>query len=280
MPTLHAKQIFIILAVTLFSFSANAQITTTVSGGNAYTSTSAGFGIACGTNSTGYGPGTNSLLNNATITITYSAPVTAVKIPFTNFGAGSERETHRFNVLGQTNEVLSFGCSGITVSGNTGSSPSSFIYFGDATVSSTTPFTQIQISILSRYGLAIPTSDFFNANNLIISAPAQCPSTPVVPTLSAITLSNTCPATTANLTSITASNTPANATLTWHTNTPASNATEIANPTAVNAGTYSAAFYYSEPDCYSDENGNGTTAVTVTINSCCNAGTVAPSFNQ
>jgi len=239
MPTLHAKQIFIVLAVTLFSFSANAQITTTVSGGSAYTSASSNFGTACGTNSTGYGSGINSLLNNATITITYSAPVTAVKIPFASLGGGSG-ETHRFNVLGQTNEVLSFGCSGITVSGNTGSS--SLVYFGDATVSSTTPFTQIQITVVSGGALVIPTSDFFNANNLIIS-PSQCiPKIDLTSTEAAIA-------------------TPPGTTISWHTDTPISGANKIGNtnsdpnftdPSSVPAGaTYILAFYDASNNCYS-----------------------------
>jgi len=107
-----------------------------------------------------------------------------------------------------------------------------------------------------------------------------CPSTPVIPTLSTTTISTVCPGNTANLTSITASNTPANATLTWHTSTPASNANKISNPTAVMAGTYSAAFFYSNAGCYSDANGTGTRTVTVTNTICCNAGTVAPMFNQ
>ena len=279
MPTLHAKQIFIILAVTLFSFSANAQITTTVSGGTSGTSSTGNFGTLCGTNTNGHVAGLPILTNNSNaITITYSSPVTAVLIPFSDFGInGIER--HRLDVLGQSDEVLSFGCPKISVSGNIATSNNLPSGHGKATISSSIPFTQIVITSPDGFNLHIPTSDFFNTNNFIISAP-QCPSTPVVPTLSAVTLSNACPATTANLTSITASNTPANATLTWHTSTPATNANKIANPAAVTAGTYSAAFYYSEPDCYSDENGNGTTAVTVTINSCCNAGTVAPSFNQ
>ena len=240
-PTLHVKQIFIVLAVVLLSFSAKAQIITTVSGGNAYTSASSNFVTACGTNSTGYGPGINSLLNNATITITYSVPVTAVKIPFSSLGSGTP-ETHRFDVLGQTNEVLSFGCSGITVSGNTGLSSSGDIYFGDATVSSTTPFTQIRITIVSGGALVIPTSGFFNANNLIIS-PSQC--------FSRIDLTST----------ESSIGTPPGTSISWHTTTPVSSANKIANtnsdpnftdPSSVPAGaTYILAFYDASNNCYS-----------------------------
>jgi len=282
LSSLFIKQLFVVSALVLFSFSAKAQITTTVSGGDASTSSSGNFGTACGTNSSGYSGGVPSGVNlNSSILITYSAPVNTVRIPFTAFGVGSGgQEIHRFDVLGQANEVLSFGCSGIRVSGNVATSTIQR-GFGEVTISSSTSFTQIQITIIdnggSSGGLILPGSDFFNANNLIISA--ACPSTPVIPTLSAVTLSNTCPATTADLTSITASNTPTNATLTWHASTPASNTTKITAIDALTAGTYYAAFYYSDADCYSDANGNGTTAVTVTINSCCNAGTTAPVIN-
>jgi len=278
MPTLHAKQIFIVLAVTLFSFSANAQITTTVSGGTAYTTPNSNFQILCGSNSSGYSSGISSLHDDTnTITITYSAPVTAVKIPFATLGTSTSGETHRFDVVGQTTETLSFGCSGVVVSGNTGRASTANHYYGEAILSSNNPFTQIQISKIAGSLVGIPTSDFFNANNLIIG-PSQCPSTPVIPSLSTTTISNVCPANRANLTSITASNTPTNATLTWHTSIPASNANKISNPASVTSGIYRAAFFYSSMGCYSDNNGTGTKAVTITINTCCNAGTSAPLF--
>jgi len=275
--TSSRKQIFIVLTVVLFSFIVKAQITTTVSGGTSGTTNANSFATLCGSNSNGYAAGLPRLTNATnTVTVTYSSPVTAVLIPFSDFGhSGSEQ--HRFDVIGQSNEVVSFGCSEISVSGNTASSPSSTTtHFGEATITSSIPFTKIVITSINGFNLHIPTSDFFNANNLIISA--ACPSTPVTPTLSAITLTNTCPATTADLASITASNTPANATLTWHTNTPASTATKITAIDALTAGTYYAAFYYSDADCYSDANGTGTKAVTITINTCCNAGTTAPLF--
>jgi len=130
----------------------------------------------------------------------------------------------------------------------------------------------------SSISLLVPSSSRFVFD--IDLCKNLCPSTPVIPALSTTTIGTVCPGNTANLTSITASNTPANATLTWHTSTPASNANKISNPTAVMAGTYSAAFFYSNGACYSDANGTGTRTVTVTNTICCNAGTVAPMFNQ
>jgi len=281
MPTLHVKKNFIVLAVTLFSFSANAQITTTVSGGTSIGVAGWSFETLCGFNSSGYGEGVPSKhIGQNPVLITYSAPVTVVKIPFSSFGTTGGSPV-RFDVLGQTNESLSSGCSSLPVSGNVVDCFQQNNYYGDLTISSSTPFTQIQVSSIENgSSIRIPQSSHFNANNLIVSAPSQCPSTPVIPTLNTVTLANICPATTANLTSITSSNTPANATLTWHASTPASNANKISTPTAVTAGTYRAAFYYAQQDCYSDNNGTGTRAVTVTINFCCNAGTIAPSFNQ
>ena len=93
-----------------------------------------------------------------------------------------------------------------------------------------------------------------------ISSP--CLAGTVAPALSATSISNVCPATTANLTSITASNKPSGTTLSWHTASPATTANEISG-NMVAGGTYYASFYDSVGNCYSP-----TTAVTVTINGC------------
>ncbi len=104
------------------------------------------------------------------------------------------------------------------------------------------------------------------------------------PNLNMTTISNVCPATIADLTSITASNTPPGTiSLTWHTSTPATANNLVPDATMVGAGTYHAAFYDSTNECYSysDGNGDGTTEVTVTISSpCCDAGTDAPQFGN
>ncbi|WP_143092682.1 Ig-like domain-containing protein, partial [Arsenicibacter rosenii] len=92
----------------------------------------------------------------------------------------------------------------------------------------------------------------------------SCPAN-VAPVLSAITKQNTCPALTADLSTITASNTPLSTTLTWHSATPASMATEISSVSSVTAGTYYAAFkgVNSGSACYGP-----TTAVVVTLTIC------------
>lgn len=124
-----------------------------------------------------------------------------------------------------------------------------------------------------------------STNNNTTCAPAlapvpclSCSAGTTAPTLSSTTISNVCPATTVNLTTITASNLPASTTLTWHTGTPATTANKITG-TAVAAGIYYAAFFDATNNCYSGASGSATTAVTATVNSCvtpCNAGTVAP----
>jgi hypothetical protein len=108
----------------------------------------------------------------------------------------------------------------------------------------------------------------YSVNPVTASIQTCCNAGAAAPTLSANTQSNTCPTTTANLTTITASNTPASTTVTWHTGTPATNANKIADPTAVGAGTYYAAFFDAVNGCYSGTTGNGTTLVTVTITNC------------
>ncbi|NBB31766.1 Ig-like domain-containing protein, partial [Cellulophaga sp. BC115SP] len=91
---------------------------------------------------------------------------------------------------------------------------------------------------------------------------AFCCST-IAPILSATTKSNTCPATTVDLSTITASNTPANAILTWHSGTPATTANKLNSVTALTAGTYYASFYTASNDCYGP-----TSEVTLVVNNC------------
>ncbi len=99
---------------------------------------------------------------------------------------------------------------------------------------------------------------------------ANCPpclAGTTAPTLSAPSVSNVCPATTVNLTTLTASNRPANTTLTWHTGTPATTANKITG-TAVAAGTYYAAFFDASLNCYSGTLGSATTTVTAVVTAC------------
>jgi hypothetical protein len=76
------------------------------------------------------------------------------------------------------------------------------------------------------------------------------------------TLSNDCPAITADLTTLTATNNPGLA-LNWHSGTPATTNNIIPVPEDVGAGTYYAAYFNSLTNCYGP-----TTPVVVTIVSC------------
>jgi uncharacterized repeat protein (TIGR03803 family) len=102
-----------------------------------------------------------------------------------------------------------------------------------------------------------------------------CNAGTATPMLSGTTLSNVCPATTADLTNISASNKPAGAEISWHTATPATLGNKVADATAVPAGTYYATFYDANNGCYASS-GSATVAVTVTTTTCCPAGNVAP----
>ncbi len=129
-------------------------------------------------------------------------------------------------------------------------------------------------------GIINYTSTYSNATNAAVNVCPTCTAGTAAPALSATTISNTCPATTVNLTTITASNLPSGTTLTWHTGTPATTANRITG-TAVTAGTYYAAFFDATANCYSNS-GNGTTAVTATVNTCVTpaAGTIDCSKTQ
>jgi uncharacterized repeat protein (TIGR01451 family) len=87
------------------------------------------------------------------------------------------------------------------------------------------------------------------------------PASPPAPNV-ANTLSNDCPAVTADLTSLTATNNPG-LTLNWHSGTPATAGNIIPVPEDVAAGTYYAAYFNSLTGCYGP-----TTPVVVTIVTC------------
>ena len=95
-----------------------------------------------------------------------------------------------------------------------------------------------------------------------------CNAGTVAPTLSAISKTNTCPATTIDLTTITATNLPSGSiTLTWHTATPATTANKVSVPSSVGAGTYYAIFFDATNNCYASS-GSATTPVIATAGSC------------
>jgi hypothetical protein len=96
----------------------------------------------------------------------------------------------------------------------------------------------------------------------------DCEAGTAAPILTATTKTSVCPTTTVDLTTITATNLPANTTLTWHTGTPATTANKITGTAVATSGTYYAAFYHANADCYSGTSGSATTAVTVTLADC------------
>ncbi len=97
---------------------------------------------------------------------------------------------------------------------------------------------------------------------------AICNAGTAAPSLSATTKSNSCPATTADLSTITASNTPIGAVLEWHTATPVTAANKVALPNIVTAGNYYAVFYDAINNCYSP----ASAAVAVKYRNCLLAG--------
>jgi hypothetical protein len=162
------------------------------------------------------------------------------------------------------NLVTSTMAGGNSGAGYTGTSTSAVTQNLGNTVGSTT--TTLGVPTSAGTGQTIGSSQ--NAGVQDANCPPPCVAGAAAPNLSATSISNVCPATTVNLTSITASNTPANTTLTWHSGTPATTANKITG-TAVAAGTYYAAFFDATNNCYSGTSGSATTAVTVTITICC-----------
>lgn len=108
-----------------------------------------------------------------------------------------------------------------------------------------------------------------------------CSASTYSPLLSATAKTNSCPATTVDLSTLTASNKPeGTVVLTWHTGFPATTANKLSNVTALTDGTYYAAFYDSTNECYSGANGAAITAVTATVVFCCNTGSIRPPLNK
>lgn len=122
-------------------------------------------------------------------------------------------------------------------------------------------------------GAASNFGDAFSVG-VSITPSNPCNAGTTAPSLSATTLSNTCPAYTANLNSLHTGTVPSGASLVWFTNNTHSGSV-YTTPTAATAGTYYAYYYDSTNDCYSPVS----SAVTVTITPCCAAGTTGPAIN-
>jgi hypothetical protein len=94
----------------------------------------------------------------------------------------------------------------------------------------------------------------------------ECSAGTTAPTLTATTKSNSCPTTTADISSLVSSTCPVGSSLEWHTvSTGLSAANKVANPATVGAGTYYPTCFDATNVCYSPV---PTTGVTVTITTC------------
>ena len=106
-----------------------------------------------------------------------------------------------------------------------------------------------------------------NANFVVVTPRGSVP----------ITAFNACPTELVNLTTRVPCNVPAGAIVTWHTGATPTNANRVANPAAVAAGTYYAAFFDSVGNCYSPTS----TVVTAVTEVCCPAQSVnSPQLNK
>ncbi len=99
------------------------------------------------------------------------------------------------------------------------------------------------------------------------------PATPAAPILSASTVTNPCPVTTANLLAAHSETTPTNTTLVWYTTpNPSSSSIAYATPTTATAGAYYAFYLDNVNGCLSP----ASASLTVTITACCAAGYISP----
>lgn len=101
---------------------------------------------------------------------------------------------------------------------------------------------------------------------------ATCPFVAYAPPVVATKLTNICPATTANLSSLIYGSIPNGTVITWHTGSPASSANKVANPASVSAGTYYASYYHSVSNTFSPTS----SAVTISTVSCTGTIVTAP----
>ena len=122
--------------------------------------------------------------------------------------------------------------------------------------------TASTLPIKFAYNLSTQISGSGNFWNVSLGAP-PCQAGSTAPPLSATSVSNVCPAATANLTTLHTGTVPSGASMVWFTNS-AHTGAAYATPSAATAGTYYAFYYDAVNDCYSP----ASAAVTVSINPC------------
>ena len=115
---------------------------------------------------------------------------------------------------------------------------------------------------------------YSNSTPVYATVTPCCQAGTSAPSFRTTDVTNICPLSTVDLTSLLVTNKPAGAVLEFHTSSSVSAANKINLNAAVSAGTYYAVFYDALNNCYSS-----TTAVKATITPCCNAGNNSPNLN-
>jgi len=186
----------------------------------------------------------------------FSQPVSSVRVSYSAVNGVVDIGTISVNSSGVM--TLSNPC-GINVAGNVVTCNFGAAEYGDigVTVSSTVPFTSI--TLVNTGG----SSGFVGGEPCNFIIYNNCLAGTASPAFRSTFLTNRCPATSVNLNSLLPGNQPAGTQLTWHTGTPATLANMVSNPSAVGGGTYYAAFYDPNGNCFSP-----TTAINVSISRC------------
>lgn len=201
------------------------------------------------------------------IVFSFSTPIVSVRVPFscvdnytypsgTNIPDSCEVTINGGGLLNITN-TCGVIANGNIITGNHPLRPPGVGNWGNAaiTITSTVPFTTLTFE---NIGMSSWLSHPCNLRDIV-----TCRGGNNAPNFSSNNLSNICPNTNFNLTTLTANNQPANTVLSWHTSTPANGLSILNNPANVVAGTYYAAFYDVLNNCYSP-----TTQVNANINEC------------
>jgi hypothetical protein len=160
--------LFPLAFLLLLSQGVNAQ-TVSITGGDNTTVSTTQADYSCGPNNSGFNVGDPALSTEdpaAAIVLTFSSPVTTVRLPFAGLDDGSTGR-HIIDAVG-VDETVTPGCSNISVSNEpsgkeiTGSF--STFGFGELEITATTPFTQLTITRESSNDeMLIPRAAFLNA---------------------------------------------------------------------------------------------------------------------
>jgi hypothetical protein len=157
----------------------------------------------------------------------------------------------------QTKEVIKSSVS--TVVGGAKLAPDGKIYWAVFNNTQLLTHSNPNDPLTGEFGIfsvSPATSGFNLPNNTYWACEAVCDFSPV-PELAGSTFNASCPQTTFDLTTVTANNLPPGFEITWHTATPATGGNRLADPTTVTSGTFFAAFFNTDGNCYGN---NGATA--------------------